>query len=338
MSKAIQFWSKFFYATGISLKVSFVRSSLWIFSSASICVYIASIIMACVFCDYSNIFASNRHVGIFLASLYWGTCFGASLVIFLVFAKLKVERKFWETVKEVERIFDVELGEDFDCGNFRREFGIKVFTSLAGFLLAEIPVIFYLYKKEYFVLLRNSIHLFIPKIILRLFMIKTIFYVEALNVCLRNIESKLKKKQFLRLGDLKVLRKVYNLCGELNKLFEDIFGGANVYLMLLLLVASIFYGNNICVNYAKGNFNFALLIPLFVNILDIFTSATTCEECVSTSKAILHLIFSINMPTFHEDVEKFVLLMQHQKIKFEPKSFFAVNHELVVGVSMDFDE
>lgn len=93
-------------------------------------------------------------------------------------------------------------------------------------------------------------------------------------------------------------------------MFEDIFGWANVYLILLLLVASIFYGNNICVNYAKGNFNFALLIPLFVNILDIFTSATTCEKCV----------------------------MQHQKIKFEPKSFFAVNHELVVGVSIDFDK
>jgi 7tm Chemosensory receptor len=332
----MQFWMKVFHATGTSLKVSLKKSSLWIFSSASICVYIASIIAACVFCDYSNVLASNKHVGILLTSLFWGTCFGSSLAIFLISAKVKVERKFWKTVNEIERIFESELGQEFDCGNLNKVCGMKVAILLTGFLLSEVSVIFFLHRKGFFVLMNNSLLHFMPQFMLKMFVIKNIFYVEVLNVCLMNIQLKLKKKQHLRLGDLKVLKKVYSLCWELSVMLEDIFGWTNVYLTVVLLVSLIFHGNNICYNFAKGTFNFSQTIPLLVTIVNIFVPLTTCEKCVNTSKSIVHLAFSINLPTFHEDVTDFVLQIMHQRIEFEPKTFFAINHELIVGVSIDF--
>lgn len=142
------------------------------------------------------------------------------------------------------------------------------------------------------------------------------------------------KRQYIRLGDLRILKKAYNLCRLLSLMIEDIFGWGIVYLTVLRLGSSMFQSHTLYKEIAKGRINFKAIVPLFMNIVEIFIPATTCRKCVDTTKLIVHSAFSINLPAFHVDVEDFVRQTMHQRIKFEPKTFFVINQELVVGVSI----
>jgi 7tm Chemosensory receptor len=331
MSKALESWMKCFYVTGTSVKVFFdKRSPLWLLTTASILLVASSIIASLVLCDYDNFNATRRFI---ITLIICATCFGGFLIILVTIAKAKVERNFWKTVAELEDIFETNLGEDFLCGNFNKAFGLKVIL-LSLFLLYEIPALCLVKKNTKIVLVRYVLSNFVLKIYLKMFLIKYTFFVDVLRLCLRNIELKLKKKQFLRLSDLKILKKAYGLCFELNVMIEEIFGLGVAYLIALLFAGSVFYGHLIC---HKKKMDFRPTLPLLINILEIFVTVTTCQKCADTSKSITSLALRINSQKLHKIVADFAIQTMNHKIKFEPKTFFVISHKLVVIVSIDYD-
>jgi hypothetical protein len=209
MSQTLQQWMKFFYITGTSVKVFFDDSLLSILTATSLCLYIAAIAGAFVFFDYDSISEASSNVKLLLIFFRWIIWFGTKLVVFTVVMKTKVEREFWETVSEVENIFKRQLREDFICGRFNKVCGFKIIT-VTTFILCELPVIFSLFLNENGKVLTSVLILVIFKTILRIFHVKYTFYVDVLHVCLKNIESKLQKREKMRLEDLKILKKAYN--------------------------------------------------------------------------------------------------------------------------------
>jgi uncharacterized protein YacL len=334
MSQTLEQWMKFFYITGTSVKVYFDKSLLFILSVASICFYVIAIVAAVVFFDYDGISKTNKNVKLLLILSALAVCFGVCLAIFTVILKAKVEQKFWETVSEVEDTFERLLGEFFLCGRFNKIFGLK-FIVVISYILAEFPVIFSLFLNENGKALASVLILVIFKTILRIFLIKYTFYVDVLHVCLKNIEAKMQKRGQMRLRDLRILKKAYNLCWQLSSMIEDIFGWGMVYIIVLRLCSSVFESHNLYKEIAKGRINLVGIVPLLMNITEIFIPATTCQKCVETTNSIVHCAFSINSPAFHGEVEDFIRQTTHERIKFEPKTFFVVNHGLIVGVSID---
>jgi 7tm Chemosensory receptor len=121
-------------------------------------------------------------------------------------------------------------------------------------------------------------------------------------------------------------------------MIENIFGWAMICFMLLRVFSFVYFGYIILRDFAKGNITFSPVFPLFINVLELWIMANSCEKCVKTSNSIASLALSINLKPFHNLIGDFALQMLHQKIKFEPKRFFVVNHELIVTVSRVFYE
>lgn len=295
-------------------------------------VYVLSIIVAAVFFDSDEIPATDPNSK-FLTLLFWATLLGACLIVVLTLAKAKVEREFWEVVKEVEEMFELNLGMDFYCGKFNRVCGWKFVMMLLSVLISEVLMAIYLKTSRHTALVETAILRNVLKVITRFIVIKYIFYVDVLRVCLKNIERKLTRTKIIRKGDLRILKKVYALCWRLSYMIEDIFGWGIAYVMLLLFAAATFNGHDICYNYARGNMNFSPFVPLFFKTLTVWALALSCKKCVDSSVKIASLAFSINSELFHKIVEEFALQIMHQRIKFEPKTFFNVDYELVISVS-----
>lgn len=237
-------------------------------------------------------------------------------------------------MREVEDIFEQKLGVDFHCVKFNKISGWKVVSLLLGFLISEAPMLFFLITNG----LKAFTHIccaFVLKTIFRMFLIKYTFYADVVRVCLKNIEMKLAQRDTIRKGDVKLLRKAYTLCWHMSSMIEDIFGWGIACTMLVILGASTLYGYIMCYDYAKENMNFAPMIPFLCDIVVIWIMATSCKKCADSSVTIASLTFSINSSLLHEIVTDFALQVMHQKIKFEPKTFFVVNHKLIVGVSIN---
>ena len=311
---------------------SFCDNLLSIWSIAINVVYVLSIIVAAVFFDSEKVHATDPNSKFQLTLLFWATLLGAFLIIVLTLVKAKVEREFWETVKEVEEMFELNWGVDFHCGKFNRVCGCKFVTMLLSVLVSEVLMAIFLKANQTslvkFAILRNLF-----KVITRFIVIKYIFYVDVLRVCLKNIEMKLTRTKIFRKGDLRILKKVYALCWRLSYMIEDIFGWGIAYAILLLVGAATFNGYDICCNYAKGNVIFSPFVPLFIKIIGVWALTSSCKKCVDSTVKIASLAFSINSKLFHKIVEEFALQIMHQRIKFEPKGFFRVDHKLVVSVS-----
>jgi 7tm Chemosensory receptor len=335
MSQSLQRWMKFFYLTGSSLKCYSDKSLPWmIFSSSMIGFYILILIFNGIIRMFdSNVPATNKHTQAFLVSIYWANWFGASLIVFFTIAKLKIEAKFWKTVKEVENVFKNEMGVKFAKGNFSKNFGFKI-VLLSFLLIFEVPTSFNANGKSVGAFVKVLIFSFVLRTISKTLIIKYIFYVDLMRVCLKNIETELKKSQNSRLVDLKALKKAYKLCWEMSLMIEDIFGWAITSFMFTRLGAFIFNGYKIFLDFSNGNINSVWVITISANLLGIWMVTNSCEKCVESSKSIASLALSINLKQFHKIVGDFALQMLHQKIKFEPKTFFVVSHTLLVTVSI----
>jgi hypothetical protein len=159
----------------------------------------ASVIAAIVLAKFDGIPTKNQSVLFLLDILYWATCFGAFLTIFLTLKKAKTEREFWQTVNDVENIIEEKLGEDFQCGHFNKTCGWKIIGLLSAFVLCETPLILFMNKSGHEALVRTTVLLFLPKILMQLFMIKYTFFVDVLRVGMRNIELKLEKRKKIQL-------------------------------------------------------------------------------------------------------------------------------------------
>lgn len=326
-------WMKFFFFTGSSLKCYFDKSlPSKIISISLISFYILNIISAVIITiSFTNLSPIPSKL-FFTVFLYWSSWFCSLIIVLSTITKANVEAKFWETLSDLEYVFK---GKKFSYGNFNKIFGLKV-IFLSSFFVSKIPKSFD--ENQIGVSIKSIIVPFIFRIVLHTLLIKYIFYVDVLQVCLRNIENELKETKNSTFVDFKTLEKSYKLSYDLSLMIEEIFGWSIISFIFTRLGSSVYHGYVMFNNFVKGNVTFSLVAPLLMNFMELWMATNSCENCVETSKSIASLALSINLKEFHKIIADFVLQMLHQRIKFQPKSFLVVNHRLIVKVSMTFDE
>lgn len=330
MSQSLQRSLKFFYFTGMAIKSfssgrNFSGNFISFWSVAMLIIHLFAITL--LLFGY-EIKPENLHIillqvfGILTASLSYFAVF-----LFIILQRNN-EKKFWELLNQVEMILT-----NFSC--------VPWFNRMISFKIGFWMIIFVFNQMFSFIaaIIRGdrrvaivSVVVFIPRSIYWIFAMKFVFYVDVLSFILKNIHLKLSRKQ-LTVDDLRDFRKSYSLCWRMSRLIDDIFGWGLVCTSMGTLVASLQAGYLFSSDLAKGNLYFIPLVQIFSILLRIWVIVSSCQKCINRSSAIITTLFSINSRDFHPSVEGLGLQILHQRILFEPKNAFVIDHANFICVS-----
>lgn len=181
-------------------------------------------------------------------------------------------------------------------------------------------------------LVRISISIFFPVIVLRFSIIKFAFFVDVLHHNLDRVKQVLLRKK-LSHDNMKSLSKAFTLCWELNKCIDRAFASTLLYNTFLTYIGALFSTYNMLVGISANKLSNNPFYTIFSIAYTIYLTYHTCKKCTDCVGSIAALRFSRNCVEFHGEVESFALQLRLQKISFEPPGCMTIDYRGLVRVS-----
>ena len=317
----------FFYFTGLSIKAFDRKKSLmknWKTFWSFLMILFFSVIV--IFFFYVlNLAPKTSRVQVFLFISFFSYCLCTLITFLLTILKRDAEKKFWKLAENAEEIFENMNLEKSVLS--KQKIFIIIFTTISAQTLTICSAIYY----KNFVTVRITLMSLPAAIVGRIFGMKFIFFVDVLHFYLDKIRQKLSQDK-ITISEMKSLMRAFTLCWKMCRGIEDIFGWGMAYYTFMTFITYLSNGNALCIDIVKSNFNIGPFFFLITNTIAILVITSSCQNCYKCTSRIASLIFRKNFQDNKGIVEAFALQLKHQRISFEPKSFFVISYKNYVNV------
>lgn len=336
MSKDLKFCYKFFLLFGLSFKSydmtkSFRENLLSVFSITSICIHLLIVAYISVVTKTQS---SSSQTKLLLYILFFSICFFVVLTIFESIMSRNHEKLFWNYVFRVETIFKYELKVQLIYKSFKDVTKIKLYLTVVAFIFCQgLSLATSIYSRN-FRLTRSLIATFMPLFVLRVFVMKVVYFTDVLHFFLKNIELKLRSENATK-KEVVSLKKVFTLCWKMCQAMDDVFGWSLLLATLITILGTLFSGYNLCIDIQNRSLNTGPLYSLISIVYGLAFVSTACHNCVKCSTSIMTIILKTRKTKENFKLfESFLLQLTHQKIHMSPKMFFKLDHEHITNVSI----
>lgn len=239
----------------------------------------------------------------------------------------KAEQAVWKLFDQLEIIFVTEFKLNLRKEQFARQCWQKIIFEYLVFIVFSFPAFKPVDNA------RGPWTFLVLTTIIRSFLIKFVFYVDILNFCLRNIETKLKKGEN-SVNELMRLKRAFSLCWRMGNAINDLFGWGLLTTSPLIVCGALYSVHSLCINLVSNNrFN---INPTFVVTsisIQVFLLAMSSHKSTRFSTVIASLVLRQSSKEKHRIIESFALQLIHQKIIVTGKTVFQVNNGAMISVS-----
>lgn len=321
-----------FFFTGLSVKV-FNRKSSFFNIFLSIWSFVVVILLMALAIAISVVKPFKRDGEIRFLSLFTLYLVTINLIVILLSSLFfrKKEQKFWEIFDLTENIFEIKFKVDLHESHFAKRCLIKIFLELCVSVLLNSLFLSSLTKNNENRLLTSILSMVLTKII-RIFVIKFIFYVDVLNFCLNQINAKLSNEE-VSINEIIILKRTFTLCWRMCHEINEIFGWGLLFTSPLIVMGALFSFHNLTIDIANSELNYDPVYVMISIAIQAFLVSTSCDKSSRISSSIASKILQQSCKEKHEIIESFALQILHQKFIFTAKGVGRFNHAAMIRVS-----
>lgn len=249
----------------------------------------------------------------------------------LIIGKKSAEKKFWNILKGLDDIFIFFLVMRPRYRAFKKTCVRNIMLSSFIFIATKVSLILYDFINDKSVNFTLFWIIVLPLVVLQMFVMKFVYYVEVLNFCLLNINIKLLKSNLLH-KEMKFLQKSYAICWKSARYIENIFGYGLVMKEIFVTVATLNLGYYLWASFSQNRQKVEIPFDFLTFYYNLYVICYTCQKSFDCAASTAAIVTQKSGRQPNKAFEIFALQLLHQRITFEPKNLFSINFDQLFGV------
>lgn len=170
--------------------------------------------------------------------------------------------------------------------------------------------------------------------IIRIFIIKFVFYVDVMNFCLHKIEMNISKPEISK-NEFMRSRRAFTLCWRMCKSINDIFGWGLLSISPFIILGALFSIHNLSIGIAAFKLNFEPIYLISSIAIQTLVTTNTCHKTNRYCSSIAASLHKYSSKENHATIDSYALQLIHQTLIFSAKNVSDLTNGLVISVSFN---